>query len=99
MTDPTTRSDAHVRLATIREICRREGHASLIDVSSPRNGMIRLHLCSRGCDAQLYRMPYGWTATGDQIRAFLDAHPGVKVTVTEFEAEVRPTEDAKGEEA
>lgn len=46
-----------IRLDTIREICRREGHGQLIDITTLGDyGRRAEYLCNRGCGVTILRL-------------------------------------------
>jgi hypothetical protein len=56
-----------VRKATIRDICRREGHGPLVDITSMRDlGARTEKICRRGCGVRIFQLTRAHTV--DELR-------------------------------
>lgn len=51
------KSQADIELKVIRDICRREGHGRLIEVTSPADHPFRIQWCRRGCGTRFMDAP------------------------------------------
>lgn len=92
--EPAMTQPADVRLATIREICRREGHGGLAEVTTYGDYWANRseYICQRGCGVKILRL--GRAHTVEEIQRRLTGG----VIHMRGDVELWPAEDTKGEE-
>lgn len=82
-------SDQDIRLAIIREICDKEGHGDLVDMTTIKDYPIRAELmCQRGCCTYILQLKEAMTI--EAIQTLLERRGQTGIIRLRGTIEVRP---------
>jgi hypothetical protein len=90
------KSEADIALKTIREICRREGHGQIVDISTVEDFPFRrISMCRRGCGTRFLDISSGEGWTLPQLMQALESRGMAHAKLDEASFILEPTNESE----
>ena len=84
-------TEGRIRLAAIRDICKREGH-NLYETTTIGQLPLQEYICGRGCGAVTRKIRTGYSITAEHAITVLSARAG-RTPVTELTFTIEPKDE------